>query len=125
MLPDTLPQEYRDNIATLTNALLSTSNSNLIQKIYLFGSCARGIIHHHSDIDLAVILSEEPTIDLRLNIRVDAVTKLDADKAPVFEYDLKFGTENSLAQPTEYSVFSRIKREGVIIYDTSKHLATE
>ncbi len=49
------------NLATIEN----------LDRVILFGSCARGQIHNESDIDLFVVTKQEPTIDEEVYIMAD------------------------------------------------------
>jgi len=51
--------------------LTNLSSFSNIDRVILFGSCAKGTIHEGSDIDLFVVTREKTTIDEEIYIMVD------------------------------------------------------
>jgi predicted nucleotidyltransferase len=51
--------------------LANISTMNIIEKIILFGSCARGMIHKDSDIDIFIITKREPTLSEEIFIMAE------------------------------------------------------
>lgn len=84
--------------------------------IVLFGSCAKGIITNHSDIDLCIVIEEEMTPKDRVRLRgillldVLQITDYEVD---VFICSLKEWKEKHKDQGT---FIGKIFKEGKIIY---------
>jgi len=54
-----IPAEYKYCLSLLLSYM---QNDKRIERIFLFGSCAKEIVHHHSDIDIAIITKEQLSI---------------------------------------------------------------
>ena len=56
----------------LTSIILNSTDKNVIQKIYLFGSYAYGKPNKDSDLDICVVLDNvEDQLDININISKD------------------------------------------------------
>jgi predicted nucleotidyltransferase len=121
-LHENLPTKYKNNIMSLLTAILNSEQLHLISQIYLFGSCARNEIRQDSDIDLCIILPSEQDIKNDIHICLDVERNLDRFKAPVFEYDLKFGTEQDMYHAYPYLIYHDVKNEGVLLYEPQERL---
>ena len=91
---------------------------NLIQpsKIILFGSCARGCITRHSDIDLCIVVKEEISVKERAELRGFLTNAL----LDITDYDLDFlnfsediWKRNCLDRGT---IMGKTLREGELLY---------
>lgn len=51
--------------------LTNLSSANVVERVVLFGSCAKGNFHENSDVDLFVITKREPTIDEEIYIMAE------------------------------------------------------
>ena len=51
--------------------LTNLSSANIVERVLLFGSCAKGTSHDNSDVDLFVITKREPTIDEEIYIMAE------------------------------------------------------
>ena len=60
-----LPVKQNGFLRVFITKLASIKN---VERVILFGSCAKGTIHEKSDIDLFVITKKEPTIDEEIYI---------------------------------------------------------
>ena len=60
---------FLSNLSTLQN----------IDRVILFGSCARGTINSNSDVDLFVITKKEPTIDEEVYIMAECPPDYESD----------------------------------------------
>ena len=80
-----------------------------VDRVYLFGSYARGEANKQSDIDLCV-----DAASLRGMIAVGA---LYADLQEAFQKELDLITEKSLRYNTDERFLDRIRKEQVLVYE--------
>ncbi len=76
------------------------------EKIILYGSFARGNASQWSDIDLAIIGQT------RLNFLEKIADSIDSE----FSFDLRGYTKNQFEKISPLSIYSEIKREGIVLY---------
>lgn len=80
-----------------------------IERIILFGSCARGESRYESDIDLLLLVKEVPEGKEIRKLKM----KLGDIIAP--EVDVKISTSNSFENSSDFFM-SRIKKDGVTLW---------
>ena len=113
-----IPLDYKHFISLLTNRLCQNS---CVEKIYLFGSCARGSVSKGSDIDLAVIVSDEQQVDrsLRLSVVDNIEVGLLHSCEMNIPYDVVFFNESDFdrSKNISISVAREIEKEGSLLYE--------
>jgi predicted nucleotidyltransferase len=117
-----LPVKYKNNISALMTVIMDSQWKDSISRIYLFGSCAKNEVTEDSDIDVCVIFPSEQEIKNDMGICIDVERGLDRIKAPAFEYDLTFGTEQDMEAAYPCLIYHDIKSEGVLLYESAKKL---
>lgn len=82
-----------------------------IQKIILFGSCARGTYKITSDIDLLLVTKDSLTRDVRGEIASELEEPVDYVKTDIVFYsEMIFRNSDSL-------LMKQVKKDGIIIYN--------
>lgn len=115
---DHLPIEDRFKIKIKSDVnYILTKNIPDLQKIVLFGSCAKGTAKNKSDVDLLFVVSENiPDRALRSEVYTD----LD-DRIQGVSTDAKFCTQNALEKATD--IFSdEVNKYGILLWEKSNHL---
>lgn len=107
-----LPEKYKEFIIKY---LSNIENIDYVDKIVLFGSCAKGNIHKYSDIDIFVITKKEITIEEEFYITCDLLPA----------YDFKFyvptdiivqSKETFERYKTEFGMIQKqVEKDGVIL----------
>ena len=84
--------------------------------IFLFGSCARGVITKHSDIDLCVIVNEQMTPKERVKLR--STLLLDLLDITDFEVDIFICSEEEWEEKhrNQGTFIGKIYKEGKMLY---------
>ena len=80
-----------------------------LQKIILFGSCARSQSRYESDIDLLVVVKEIPSTKDILHIKAEL-----NEQIPI-EVDLKIVSDEMFSKNDDFFL-NNIKRDGVILW---------
>jgi len=106
-----LEQRIRDELETLTDAIVSTIP---VERIHLFGSYAAGAQGPDSDIDLYVIMPESPGI--REIDAVRAIRRAIRSKKTM-PVDIVVGEKSKFEQRRRAPTIERqIANEGVVLY---------
>lgn len=63
-----LPEKQRGFLQIFLTKL---STADVVERVVLFGSCAKGNSHENSDVDLFIITKREPTIDEEIYIMAE------------------------------------------------------
>jgi len=89
------------------------SSDDDVLRIYLFGSCANGVPHERSDIDLMVVIDDElhtikKSTALRKNLRGHRTVPMDMLVNRISDF------EKSQAYP---SIQKTIKEQGLLLYE--------
>ncbi|OPJ63939.1 nucleotidyltransferase domain-containing protein [Clostridium oryzae] len=90
---------------SLIENIKKIANENLIDKIVLFGSRARGDNRKNSDIDLAVYCSKESKDESKIYFEFEDIETL-------FKLDIIF-----IKESTDKKLIENIQREGVVLYE--------
>ena len=80
-----------------------------LQKIILFGSCARSQSRYESDIDLLVVVKEIPSTKDILHIKAELNIQIPID------VDLKIVSDEMFSKNDDFFL-NKIKRDGVILW---------
>lgn len=85
-------------------------------KIILFGSCARRCITRNSDIDICIVLKQNPDIKQRAKMRAELLSNI--LEVTDYEVDLLIcGQQTWEARRTDQSTIEgKIQQEGVVLY---------
>ena len=85
--------------------------------IFLFGSCAKGLITHHSDIDLCIVVEKKMEVKERVKLRGELL--IDMLDITDFEIDIFICSEEQWER--EYkgqsTFIGKIHKEGKMLYD--------
>lgn len=105
-----LPNRFETKLKRDIEYLLAYEGLNL-EKIILFGSCARGNYKVTSDIDLLVVTTESTDRYIRGDIASELDEAIDGVSTDIIFYGKEvFETSESL-------LMREIRKEGVVIYD--------
>lgn len=99
---------FAEGLASALKNLLLCENGKCIEKIYAYGSFARGDYNYDSDIDLMLCCSDNLNFEMMREMR-SSVNELNLP-----EVDLKFVTRD--AQSFDYLFVDNFKRDGVLIW---------
>lgn len=89
----------------IINEITSAAKENKIEKIFLFGSRARGNFNEKSDIDIAISGGNAAEFCLMINEDVSTLLKFDKVR---------------LDTPIQDELRSEIEKDGVVIYENEK-----
>ena len=86
------------------------------KRIFLFGSCARGLITSHSDIDLCIVVEEKMAPKERARLR--SILLMDMLDITDFEIDIFIGSEESWKREykNQGTFIGKIYKEGKLLY---------
>ena len=111
---------YNDKINIVINnaidILKNSSVSSYINKVILYGSCARGEANEYSDVDIFIELSSKSDHEVRRELRclVSDMNDFDIDYP---ECDVHFVVSNEWEKQLSHLYYALIKEEGVSIWD--------
>ncbi len=89
----------------IINEIISAAKENKIEKIFLFGSRARGDFNEKSDIDIAISGGNAAEFCLMINEDVSTLLKFDIVR---------------LDTPIQDELRGEIEKDGVVIYENEK-----
>lgn len=111
-----ISERHRKAIIYAVNKIINSELSSYIDKIILYGSCARGEAKYGSDVDLCVILKEGSNQELKISSGIHRVKgTVSSDKVGDAEADVKFFIGRDWEKNN--SLFCRnIRKDGKVIY---------
>ena len=106
------PNQY-DIITEVVNFI---ANKIKPKRILLFGSCARGLITSHSDIDLCIVVEEK--MDPKERARLRSILLMDMLDITDFEIDIFICSEESWKREhrNQGTFIGKIYKEGKLLY---------
>jgi predicted nucleotidyltransferase len=105
-----VPEKYKKFLA---HFLANLAKVESVNRVILFGSCARGQVRDRSDIDLMVVTDKELPLDDEFHIMFDCPPNFD-DELYIESDVLVKSTERYDKYKTSYGAIQRVvEREGV------------
>ena len=83
-----------------------------VEKIILFGSCAKNTLHPTSDLDICIVSEQEPPLKIKRQIENYFKSYLDEENM-----DLDTIYCNRTRLMSGIGVYEKIREEGVLIYE--------
>ena len=112
-----LPVMFADTIDSIMSIITTIDD---IEQVIMFGSCSRGQQKEHSDIDLLLLVDSKKSgipfnrLEQKLGTEIYEQFCFNGKK----EVDLLFAEKETFINSTDpRSVYRRVKRDGVVLYE--------
>lgn len=115
-------ERHNKTLVSYINTLLSNKVINYVNKIYLYGSCARGDQTFYSDIDLFVVLREDTTDSEFWKVKsiLSGECMLSVSNIEDADIDIHY-TRNSEWFSLDDFFYKQIRKDCILLWERNKN----